>query len=219
MTGKRKRVLISDFDGTISKKDFFWYAIEELLKPEDITPWNDYLERKITHIEALSQIFSKISLNEKQFNDFVLTLPIEECFVETAHYCRENNIGYYIISAGADLYIKIILKHLKVDHLVTLISNKSNYHADDGLNITKPDINNEFYSLNYGIDKKKAVETIIKKYDYSIFAGDGRPDFEAAKETDKIFARETLLELCRNEQIEATEFKSYCEILEYLKNE
>lgn len=219
MQGKRKKVLISDFDGTISKKDFFWYAVNELLKPEDITPWNDYLEKKITHIEALSKIFSKIKLNEKEFKEFVLTLPIEECFVETANYCSKNNIGFYIISAGADLYIKIILEHLKVSNLVTLISNKSSYTFQKGLFIHIPDKNNKFYSYNYGVDKRHAVKSIIKDYNYSIFAGDGRPDFDAAKETDKIFARETLLDLCRKNNIEATEFKNYCEILEYLKND
>ena len=219
MTGKKKRVLISDFDGTISKKDFFWYVIDTLLSPEDMQPWEDYLAKKITHIEALKQIFCKIRLSEKEFYNFVLSLPIEDCFVETAKYCSQNNIGYYIISAGADFYIKCILKYLKIDNQVTLISNESYYRPESGLVIIKPDNSHKFYSENYGINKKMAVEFLKKKHDFSIFAGDGIRDFEAARVADKIFARDSLLQLCQSNNVPATEFRSYCEILEYLKND
>jgi len=213
------RALISDFDGTISKKDFFWYVIDLLLAKNDIEPWNDYLAKKITHIEALSRIFCKIRLGEEEFLNFVLSLPIEECFVKTAKYCHENNIAFYIISAGADFYINYILKHLGVEDLVTLISNKSHYKQDTGLVINAPDKNYEFYSENYGINKKLAVESIKKKYDFTIYAGDGKPDFEAAKVADKIFAKDSLLELCQANDIQASKFSDYCEILEYLKND
>lgn len=219
MCVKKSKVLISDFDGTISRKDFFWYAIDELLTKNDIQPWEDYLAKKITHIEALSRIFSKIRLGEKEFYDFILSLPIEECFVETAKYCCQNGIGYYIISAGADFYIKCILKYLKVDKMVTLICNESFYKPETGLVIIKPDKNHEFYSENYGVNKKLAVESIKRKYDFTIFAGDGRPDFDAAKIADKVFARDCLFDLCKVNGIQATRFSTYCEILDYLKND
>lgn len=219
MSEKMSRVLISDFDGTISKKDFFWYVIDELLKPDDMQPWEDYQANKITHIEALTRIFNKIRLSESAFYEFVLSLPIEECFVETAKYCKDKGIGYYIISAGADFYIKLILKHLQVDNMVTLISNPSFYKPESGLVINKPDPNNQYYSENYGVNKKMAVESIKKNYNFSVFAGDGGPDFEAAKQADKVFARDRLLDLCRTNGIHASRFMSYCEILEYLKND
>jgi 2,3-diketo-5-methylthio-1-phosphopentane phosphatase len=219
MKTKKNRVLISDFDGTISKKDFFWYVIDLLLAKEDISPWNDYLEKKISHIEALSRIFRKIRLGEEEFFNFILSLPIEECFVETVHYCHENNIGFYIISAGADFYIKYILQHLKVDNMVKLISNESIYKPESGLIINKPDKSREFYSENYGVNKKLAVETIKKNYDFAIYAGDGRPDFEAAKAADKVFAKDALLELCQANGVQSSKFDNYCEILEYLKND
>ena len=50
---KNKIVLISDFDGTISKKDFFYMVIDTLLKDKKdaLAPWNDYLNGKIKHID------------------------------------------------------------------------------------------------------------------------------------------------------------------------
>ena len=50
-----------------------------------------------------------------------------------------------------------------------------------------------------------------------VFAGDGTPDFIAAKEADKVFARGALLKLCRKNGVEAAELDSYCRVLEYLK--
>ena len=60
---KNKIVLITDFDGTIIKKDFFWYIIEKLMTEEDALPWKDYQAGKITHFEALNRIFAKIHIS------------------------------------------------------------------------------------------------------------------------------------------------------------
>lgn len=87
-----KIMLVSDFDGTISKRDFFEHAIDHLLTKEDIAPWQEYLSEKITHIEALKRIFEKIKIKEKEFHDFVLTLPIEEKFADTVKLAKSKGI-------------------------------------------------------------------------------------------------------------------------------
>lgn len=218
MNQRQSRVLISDFDGTISKVDFFYFVIAKLLTESDIQPWLDYQNGKIRHIEALTQIFKKIRLNKEEFHNLILELPIEECFVDTVKYCNEENIDFYIISAGADYYIKVILEHMGVLDSVKLISNPSIYSPEGGMQIIMPDKENPYYSIEYGISKKLVAESIKKDYDFSVFAGDGRPDIEAAKQADVVFARGLLLDLCRESNIKAREFCSYCEILEYLKN-
>jgi 2-hydroxy-3-keto-5-methylthiopentenyl-1-phosphate phosphatase len=211
------RAFISDFDGTISKIDFFYFVVDRLLTDTDMQPWIDYQQGKLRHVEAISQIFSKIRMDRGKFHKFILELPIEECFVETVHYCKDNNIDFYIISAGADYYIKVILDHLKISNMVKLISNKSRF-SEDGLQIIEWDKNYPFYSLEYGISKKLAVEWIKNHHDCCIFAGDGKPDLDAAKIADVVFARGMLLELCQKHNIKTKELTSYCEILKYLKN-
>ncbi|OGH97480.1 MAG: hypothetical protein A2104_07775 [Candidatus Melainabacteria bacterium GWF2_32_7] len=216
---KQRKALVSDFDGTISKIDFFYFVIAKLLTESDIQPWLDYQEGKITHIEALTRIFKKIRLDKEDFHKLVLELPIEECFIDTVKYCNENNIDFYIVSAGADYYIKVILEHLKVQNLVKLISNKSCYSKEEGLQIIEPDKTSPFYSIEYGISKKLVVESVRKDSDFTVFAGDGRPDIEAARLADKVFAKDLLLDLCKEANIKAKELTSYGEILEYLKDE
>ncbi|MEI7475224.1 MAG: MtnX-like HAD-IB family phosphatase [bacterium] len=214
-----KVAVISDFDGTISKEDFFYYVIDNHLSPEDIEPWNDYKAGKINHVEGLRRIFSKISMSEKDLKDFILKLPIEENFLETLKFCNDNNIDFYVLSAGADYYIKIIFNELKVSNNLTLISNPSIYAKKGGISILPSDTDNIYYSHDYGVSKKLAVEDIKQKYDKIIFAGDGIPDFEASKLADVVFARGALLQLCNSNNVKSQTFNTYGDILEFLKND
>jgi 2,3-diketo-5-methylthio-1-phosphopentane phosphatase len=213
-----KKVLVSDFDGTIIKKDFFFYIIERLMNEEDIKPWNDYLERKITHFEALNRIFQKIHISEDYLHKIVLDMPVEECFTELVDFCRENDIDIYILSAGADYYIDIILDNLGIKDCVQLIANESTYSKENGLKMKKLSADSPFYSENYGIDKEAVIKFLKSKYDLTVFAGDGTPDYNAAKWADKVFARGTLLELCENNNLDYVELDSYCKVFDYLKN-
>jgi 2,3-diketo-5-methylthio-1-phosphopentane phosphatase len=214
---KSKKVLITDFDGTIIKKDFFWYIIEKLMTEEDIKPWKDYLTRKITHFDALNLIFQKIHLNEEELHKIILELPVEECFTELVDFCNAENIDIYIVSAGADYYINIILDFLGVKNSVNLIANESTYSKKDGLQMIKLPEDSIFYSENYGISKEAVMKFLKSRYELTIFAGDGTPDYNAALRADVVFARGTLLELCKEHNINYIELDSYCKIFDYLK--
>ena len=48
------RILVSDFDGTMTKYDFFDLARRELPSAADHDFWQDYVAGKITHFEALA---------------------------------------------------------------------------------------------------------------------------------------------------------------------
>ena len=213
-----KKVLITDFDGTIIKKDFFYHIIDKLMSEEDIKPWKDYQAGKITHFEALNTIFQKIHLNEEDLHKIILELPVEDCFSELVAFCNDNNIDIYIVSAGADYYINVILDFLGVKNSVNLIANESTYSKKDGLQMTKLSEDSIFYSQNYGIDKEAVIKFMKNKYELTIFAGDGVPDYNAAIWANIVFARGELLELCKEHNINYIELDSYCQVFDYLKN-
>ncbi len=216
---KINTVLVTDFDGTITKKDFFYYVIDKLLEEGDLLPWEEYQAGKITHFDALNGIFQKIRLPEKELHELILELPVEECFVETVKFCHENNINIYIVSAGSDYYIKLILDSLSIRDNLNIIANGGSYSLETGLIMSRINEVLPFYSHNYGIDKKNVVKLLKKQGKKVVFAGDGIPDFAAAKEADKVFARGTLLGLCRQNGLECIELDAYCRVLEYLKEQ
>lgn len=214
----KKIAVISDFDGTISKKDFFWYAIECYLTPDDLEPWKEFEQGKIHHIQALARIFEKIKIHKDEFDKFILTLPIEEAFVDTVNLCVSKNIPFYVVSAGADYYIKKIFKTLNVENMITLISNSSHFSKEEGLVFEELNPESEFYSITHGTSKLKVVKKLKRQGYNCIYCGDGIPDFEAAKEADVVFARGSLKKLCNEANIPTLDFSTYSDIYQYVKN-
>lgn len=54
--------VVSDFDGTISRDDFFWLIADKYFDAPALEPWNLYLRGEMSHLDALMQYFHKFSL-------------------------------------------------------------------------------------------------------------------------------------------------------------
>jgi 2-hydroxy-3-keto-5-methylthiopentenyl-1-phosphate phosphatase len=59
-------VLVSDFDGTMTRHDFYRLAIEKLLPRHASDHWAEYRSGKITHFEALRRYFAAIRKDEDE---------------------------------------------------------------------------------------------------------------------------------------------------------
>ena len=59
-------VLVSDFDGTMTRHDFYKLAIEKLLPADTPDHWADYRSGAITHFEALRRYFAAICKSEDE---------------------------------------------------------------------------------------------------------------------------------------------------------
>ncbi|MBX9582384.1 MAG: hypothetical protein K2X87_18940 [Gemmataceae bacterium] len=57
-------VLVSDFDGTMTRHDFYRLAIESLLPPDTPDHWADYRAGTITHFEALWRYFAAVRVGK-----------------------------------------------------------------------------------------------------------------------------------------------------------
>ena len=217
-TGNKKIVFVSDFDGTISKVDFFTYATEKIISNEDMAPWKEYKAGKIPHVEALHRIFSKIRLPKDEFDSFIDTIEVEDYFKDTVNLCSSKNIDFYVVSAGADYYINRVLKRECVDNCVTLITNPSAYSQECGLQLIPLDKKDVLYDYDLGVSKKLFINKLKKEGCIVIFAGDGMPDIEAATVADIVFAKDYLIELCNKRCVEYIEFSTYFDIYNFISN-
>ena len=212
----RKTVLISDFDGTISKEDFFNMVIEKLLKKEDIKPWDDYVAGQITHFEALSRIFSKVRIPQNELDAFIDSIQIDEKFQEMLKLCGKLAIPVYICSAGMDYYILKRVSGLIKKYKITLIANHARYFPETGFHLVPLPENSPYYCKEVGVDKEALVKTFKEQGYFTIFAGDGRPDIKAAKAADAVFAKAALLELCKKGNIKTLNFENFGDIIKYI---
>ena len=60
MSRPRTSVLVSDFDGTMTRHDFYKLAIESLIPPDVPDYWAEYRAGRLTHFEALRRYFGTI---------------------------------------------------------------------------------------------------------------------------------------------------------------
>lgn len=213
----KKIVLISDFDGTITKEDFFNMAVERLLSPEALKPWHDYVSGKTTHIDALTGIFSQIRLSQDELDKFIDTIHIDKYFYDVMDFCVKHKIPVYICSAGTKYYIeKKIGKEIK-KYAIQVVSNDGVYSPEKGLRLISPDKNDPFYDPNTGISKEALVKKLNREGYFTIYAGDGRPDLLPSKMADAVFAKSVLLDMCKKENIKTEKFENFKDILDYIR--
>ena len=208
--------LVSDFDGTVSEDDFFWYIADHFLTPQDLEPWEMYMRGEISHLEAMRGVFSKLHVREEELQRFIDTIYTDKHLEETAAYCRKEGIPFYIASAGSDYYINRLIGKIIKKYDIHLVTNHGIYSSEKGLELFPPE-QSPFYDKNVGISKAGVVRFLKKEGYKVVFAGDGPPDVLAAEEADVVFAKKYLLEKCLENKIKNHPFTTFRDILKYLK--
>lgn len=214
----KKTAFITDFDGTITKVDFFQMVTEQLLTPAAMRPWDDYVAGRITHIEALNRIFANIHITQTQMDAFISTIEVDRAFYKVLPLLKEKDIPIYVCSAGSAYYIrKRIGKYIK-DYNIMLLANGGTYSKEEGLKLLPPQQDNPFYSKGTGVSKEALVLALKSNGYFTVYAGDGRPDLKAAKAADIVFAKSVLLELCHEHKIPTLKFDSFKDIYSFFSS-
>lgn len=195
---KKHFLLISDFDGTISKIDFFQQILNKYYPEGKSSDYDDYLDKKISAFTLLSRIFQNLDLSQEELNEEIRAIEIDKTFTETARWILNCGGDICILSAGCDYYIN---RRLSQEGLfdIPIISNHGIY-SHGGICMIR-DLNALWYCQDVGIDKKKATEHLIKGYSVVAYAGDGAFDAPGAKQANLKFAKRRLAEILEKEHI------------------
>ncbi|OEH92470.1 MtnX-like HAD-IB family phosphatase [Bacillus solimangrovi] len=208
----KKWAFVSDFDGTISKKDFYHIVIEKYFQQgEELR--KQWKAGEIKDIDFLSTVFTSIHKEEQQIIDDILNIPIDEYVPAFIKHVQQSGGDFYVLSAGTDYYIKHILEKFNITD-VKVFSNKGYYHENNvHLDI---DPNHKHYSERYGIDKSKVIKELKEQYEEVYFAGDSEPDSHPAVFADVTFAKDSLQDLLRERDIPFVAVEAFTEIEKYL---
>ena len=214
-----KYVFLSDFDGTISDDDFFYYTAQAFFDDDALAPWRAYLAGEKSHFDALKEMFGSLRLSRGEFDAFINGVRIDPRIGEVFALCQEKKIPIYIASAGCDYYIKRLIGDLIDRFQITLLSNRGEYAQESGLTMIAPDTSDPFYDPLVGVSKYKLAKTLKDQGYRLIFAGDGPPDFEPARISDIVFAKKILLEKCAATNIKTRKFDNFGDIASLLREE
>jgi len=210
-----KKLILCDFDGTISIRDMGYDLINRFSSGDWEAIDRDFCEGKIGSKEAYSRIAKILKGNEKDLLGFIRKHSnIDPHFNSFYQYCRERDIDIKIVSDGLDFYIKMFLE---IHHLseIPYYANHTHFHKGDGMEISFPYSNEECGLC--GTCKKKLVQIHRKTYDSILFVGNGISDRCAAREADFVFAKDSLYTYCIDQDITCHFFDNFHEILGDLK--
>ena len=207
----RDRLLVTDFDGTMTRRDFYSCVVERLLSPEDLTPWQQYAEHKLTHFEALRQIFERIRVPESHLDAVFDSMEFDPRATEALQSLRENGWEVIVVSNGCRWYIDRFFAEHQIE--VEVHSNPGTYSPETGLQLRLP-VDSPFFSQELGISKLDVVRTALSDHKVVAFAGDGRPDLDPALlvPPQLRFAREWLADALDAHDEGYTRFEGWSEI-------
>lgn len=179
------RVLVTDFDGTMTANDFYRLAATRLLPADALEPWGEYRAGRITHFEALRRIFGRIRASEEDVQALVADMRPDPRLAAEVRRMGDHGWDVVVASAGCAWYIDTVLRRagLNVGTDLEVHANPGAYTPQRGL-CMRPPAGSPFYSLETGVDKAAVVRFHRRRGAVVAFAGDGFADLEAALQTD-----------------------------------
>lgn len=209
------RILVTDFDGTMTQYDFYRIAVERLAPPDTPDYWARYLDGQLTHYEALQAIFSHIRGDECAVMTAAREMELDPQAGVAVQALQDAGWEVIIASAGCHWYIDQLLAGLNIQ--VTVYANPGEYDPQRGLRMTPP-VDCPFFTPSTGIDKLAVVRAALERTPEVAFAGDGPPDLAPALlvAPERRFARGYLAEALREKGESFRPFQRWSEIAEML---
>jgi len=173
----RDSILITDFDGTVTRNDFYALVVPRFLGDGVPDYWGRYFTGEITHFEAMRSIFSHIRADEKTLRAVIGEMEPERELARWVEALRGAGWEVEVVSAGCRWYIDPILEEAGVK--VKVHACPGRFDPERGLLMELP-ADSRYASPETGIDKAAVVRDALGRRRRVAFAGDGRPDLEAA---------------------------------------
>lgn len=171
----------------------------------------------MTHFDALDAFFAAAQGGHPALLDMIDRMEVPADLAEHVERLRELGWEIVIVSAGCSWYIQELLGRAGVQ--MPVFANPG--RVVDGRLIMERPADSAHSCRETGIDKAAVVRTFQQETHTVAFAGDGFPDFEAARlvAAHHRFARDDLAAACREEGLDFRPFEQWTEVTAALSQE
>ena len=209
------KVIVSDFDGTMTKYDFYELVRTRLLPNTVPDYWQRYFDGAMTHFEALAAYFAEIRTDEATLLKLADDMELDPHLGESIQTLEDQRWDIIVASAGCRWYIEHHFKKAGINPL--LYTNPGYFSPEQGLIMNYPKAD-EFLSKETGVDKEAIVRDALSRYATVVFAGDGKPDLAPALlvEPENRFARGWLAHTLEQQGKDFHRFDTWSDIAEVL---
>jgi 2,3-diketo-5-methylthio-1-phosphopentane phosphatase len=207
----QRSLLVTDFDGTMTRHDFYALAASSLLPPDMPDYWGRYRAGELTHFEALQAIFALIRADLGTVKEVVERMELDPDLPQALSQLKRSGWDVVVTSAGCDWYIRILLDEAGVT--LPVWSNPGRFEQGRGLLMELPR-GTPYFSPSLGVDKAAVVREGLATGRRVAFAGDGFPDAEAARlvSAELRFARGDLANVLCEEGLAFRRYERWSEI-------
>lgn len=208
-----KTVIQCDFDGTITEQDQSFLLLDAFASGNWRHLLKEYREGKISVGHFNTKAFAMVKEDKQTLVNFVKqTAKIRPGFHELLAYCRRDGVRFTIVSNGLDFYINTILTAIGVNDIEVFAAQVQ--FAPRGMEVeyVGPD------GAHLDSDFKEAYNRLFLTQGYRVvYVGNGLSDITAAKHAHHIFARDELLNLCKQTSLNCTPFVDLNDVVRSLK--
>ena len=174
-TRSTKKILVTDFDGTMTERDFYQLVLERV-PPNTPDFWGQYLAGRLSHFDAINALFGAYRPGEAALISLTRRMGIDPDLHEAVTGLGAAGWDVVVASAGCAWYIERLLRESRVS--IEIHANPG--IVEDGRLLMKLPRDSPFFSEETGINKRGVIQKALATYSVVAFAGDGPPDLEPA---------------------------------------
>jgi 2,3-diketo-5-methylthio-1-phosphopentane phosphatase len=196
------RSVLVDFDGTACTHDVAEHLMDRFGEPE----WRDWDERWIRReVDTRAAIRGQVApfaAREEELIDYAVEhCPLDPTFPSFVAWCRDNDVSTTIVSDGLGLYIEPILAAAGVTE-VPIVTN-------DWAGGAMAFPNGHPICDWCGTCKMLAVQRAEAPV---AFIGEGHSDRYGALYADLVFAKDALVEICRDDGVPFVPYEDFDDV-------
>lgn len=212
----KNKVIICDFDGTITETDNIIAIMKKFAPPE----WDDLkhgvLSQDMSIREGVGKMFQLLPSSKKEeIIEYIIDhAEIRAGFKDFVKYTNENNMPLYIVSGGIDFFVYPLLQGL-IDKDV-IFCNKANFNGEQ-IEIEWPYSCDDNCDNECGCCKPSLIRKLTDQEQSKIVIGDSITDLQAAKLGDFVIARDLLLEKCKELNLPHQPFTTFYDVIDILE--
>jgi len=207
-------IIQCDFDGTLTVEDIGFYLLDTFARGDWRQLLEQYRENKITVGDFNSRAFATVRAAKEEMLAATLSrAKLRDGFRELVDYCREKGFRLAVVSNGLDFYIASILNDAGLGDVETHAAT-SRFHPG-GLKVQYigPD------GVPLDSDFKAAYTRLFLKEGYQVaYVGNGPSDANPASLSQHIFARDGLLEYCKEKNLPCQPFNDLHDVIKGLES-
>lgn len=170
-------ILVSDFDGTLTRHDFYRLVMERLIPSGTPDYWSWYREGRITHFDGLRLTFEAAEGGEPALLELIRDMGLNPRLAADLDALRGAGWEVVVVSAGCAWYINRLLSDAGVT--IDLVANTG--RVEGGRLLMERPEGSPFFDHHVGVDKAAVVRAALAGGRRVAFAGDGLPDVAPAR--------------------------------------